>query len=84
MAYRADTIGGRVEIKIVEQLGYSKIKMRYWRVYLDGIHIGHIGYNTESNNVHFKVLNTYSYPTRFMVTAIDMVKSQLVEEVLLE
>lgn len=72
------------ELKIVEQLGYSKIKMRYWRVYLDDADIGHVGYNTESNNVHFKVANTYSHPISFMVRAMDVVKSQLIEEVLLE
>jgi hypothetical protein len=70
-------------MEVIERL-YTE-KMRVWDVYLDDIHLGIVGFNTESENIHFKLRPEFKKELAIhMVRAKKIVKSQLVDEVLLE
>ena len=81
MAYRANTIGVSVEI-IERPFSY---KMRVWDLWLGDQHIGVMRFNKESENISYTMSSEYTWgPTDYIKRALDMVKSQLIEEILLE
>lgn len=61
-------------------------KMRVWDLWVGDEHIGVVGYNKESENIHYKVTHDIDHEKCYVqsvLKAFHMVKSQLIEEVLL-
>lgn len=72
------------ELEVIERP--FSYKMRVWDMWLGDDHIGVMRFNKESENISY-TMNTSEYvwsPTDYIKRALDMVKSQLIEEVLLE
>jgi hypothetical protein len=77
---RANTIGVSVEV-IERPFSY---KMRCWDIFLGDEHIGVMRFNKESENISYTMCADYAkYKVNYIERALNMVKSQLIEEVLL-
>lgn len=69
-------------MEVIERLYTDKI--RVWDVYVDiSVHIGVVKFNKESENMSFKMRPNESHMVKHVVRAMDIVKSRLVDEVLL-
>ena len=68
------------ELEVIERP--FSYKMRYWDIFLGDEHIGVMRLNKESENISY-TMNTRDH-LDYIKRALDMVKSQLIEEVLLD
>lgn len=77
-------------MQVIERLDCGK--MRVWDVYINDIqYIGVVKFNTESENISFKIRSEYAHKhtrtinalIKIMVDAMNVVKNQIVDEVLL-
>lgn len=70
------------ELEVVER--HYSYKMRVWDIFLGDDWIGVVKYNTESENISFKLEVDYVWSeVNYAVKAMNIVKSQLADEVLL-
>ena len=70
-------------METIERLYTDKI--RVWDIYLNDAHIGVVKFNKESENISFKMRSNYTWgPINYVTKAMDIVKSQIIDEVLLE
>jgi len=69
-------------MEVIERLYTDKI--RVWDVYSKDKHIGVIKFNTESENMSYKMRPDWWGQKQSVVPAMDMVKSRLADEVLLQ
>jgi len=69
------------ELEVIERP--FSYKMRVWDIWLGDDHIGIMRFNKESENISYTMTNYSWGPTDYIKKALNMVKDQLMEEILL-